>query len=166
MHSAPSVSYPVGRFVWWAALLLLTLASVVVSALAVSWQAREGAWLVVLVAGAGALSLGVVWRSFQRTPVGFLAWAQGRDVSTPGAWYWRTDGRDEIEAVVELSVILMLKDHMCVSVRVARQPRWTVWLSGASAPPLWHAMRQAVWAARDGLPGKDAHVHSSGAARS
>ena len=150
MHSAPSVSYPVGRFVGWCALQVTSVLLLAGVAMVLTWQAQHGLLPVSVIGSAGLLSAVWLWRAWCAAPAGVLAWAQSRDGRSGGAWFWRTDDTDAIERVVELSVMLLLQDHMCLSIQVAGQGRRTVWLSAASAPARWHGMRQALWAMHSG----------------
>ena len=167
MHSAPSVSYPVGRFVVWCALQVSSVLVLAGVATVMTWQAHQRLLPVLAIGAAGLLSAGWLWHAWRATPAGVLAWAQGRDGRSAGAWFWRSDDTDAIERVVELSVMLLLKNQMCLSIQVAGQPRRTVWLSAASAPVRWHGMRQALWAMHrgDGPSGAAGSAHERPAPR-
>lgn len=147
MHNAPSVSYPVGRFVWWLGVQwgitgLLAIAAVVLSLV-------YDQWAVSLAIGvAGLVTWMVVWRAWHTSPRGHLAWVTGVSAREPGIWYWRDDGDDVLVALVELSLVVMLQSRMCVSFSVPNRGRRTVWLARECAPVHWYALRQAVWASR------------------
>ena len=142
MHSAPSVTYPVGRsrfMAGTAAALWLAGAAAIVLWCAQSsspgW--RQGCALAVLAAAGGFAAL-----AWWRTPEGELAW-DGR------AWSWRAG-----TAGGALHVALDLQNHLLVRWQAAGASCW-LWLERARRPERWHELRRAVYsrAIPDALPG-------------
>jgi toxin CptA len=132
MHSAPSVTYPVGRSRFAAGLLLLTwLLGGVAIALwglqtqAPGWRLAAGAlcWVT-----AGALAGAHWWRS----PSGTLTW-NGAD------WSW--SGRADAGV---LEVCLDLQRSMLVRHVASGESQW-FWLERASQPQRWDDVRRAVY---------------------
>jgi toxin CptA len=130
MHNAPSVSYPVGRCRFAAALGALAwlaggagLGMWSAQAQAPGWQLGSACavWL-----GCGAAAA-LAWL---RSPAGILAW-DGREWSWDGT---PVDGQPA--AALDLQAWLLL--------RVQGQPRW-LWLERAVAPQHWDALRRAVY---------------------
>jgi hypothetical protein len=131
MHSAPSVTYPVGRslFALWL-LLLAWLAGA--AALALWWGSgasggRLGiAALLCLASGTWA---GLAW---WRSPAGMLAWdGEG--------WSWAGGAGGG-----RLEVSLDLQRAMLVRWAGAGASRW-FWLERASRPERWDDLRRAVY---------------------
>jgi toxin CptA len=134
MHSAPSVSYPVGRSRFAAGLLLVmwlfgaaaTAAWTIQVQLPVWW--RGGAWL--LLAAAGAFAAWHWWRG----PRGILGWdGQG--------WNWSGSGAAAAgvpQVGLDLQYALLLR--CCWD----GQSRW-LWLERASRPERWDDLRRAVY---------------------
>jgi toxin CptA len=144
MHSAPSVTYPVGRSRYAGALLLAgwLLGCVVAGA----WWAQAGpgplaaSLACAVLAATGWLAL-VHWRG---RVAGTLAW----DGDT---WSWSADGCPEQG---EPQAALDLQDRMLVLWRSGAQSRW-LWLERAKAPQHWDDLRRAVYsrATPEALPG-------------
>ena len=143
MHSAPSVSYPVGRSRWAAA--LMSLAWLAGAAGIVRWTAQSDvapwrdsvAWLAL--AGTG-LFAAWNWRHSLR---GVLAW----DGST-----WSLANAQAAAVPGQLRVSVDLQFLMLVSWRDAAGGNW-LWLERASAAERWSDLRRAVYSrARPALP--------------
>lgn len=134
MHSAPSVSYPVGRSRLAATvLLLLWLLGGVVTALwwfqapSQAWW-LEGRWLAVAAVGAVA-----AW-SWWQGPSGILAW----DGET---WTWSGDRPDHTGM---LEVSLDLQHWLLLRWTCGNASRW-LWLERAGRAESWDDLRRAVY---------------------
>ena len=134
MHSAPSVSYPVGRSRFAAGLLLaawlLGTAAVALwlnEVRAPGWQ-RGASVLLVLAAGLGAAS------SWWRTPAGALSW-DGEN------WCWPAAGQGGAGAV---TVGLDLQHWLLLRWTDGSAPRW-LWLERARHAERWDDLRRAVY---------------------
>ncbi len=152
MHSAPSVSYPVGRSrVWGLTLALVWLAGAL---LTLAWWTqvdRPGwrQWLAltcVLVGGAVATTR---WRA---SPTGVLHW-------DGAGWQWRGPGSCATLATGLLAVHLDLQRCLLVHLRCdggERRSRW-LWLEQRRVPGHWGDLRRAVYsrAAAEAAPSPD-----------
>jgi len=136
MHSAPAVSYPVGRSSFYGTLLLgihLIGASVLSAWAAVSdapglgHVAAFALWLT-----SASLSM---W-SWRRAPAGALTW-DGQH------WLW-TGG--DLSHPVALSVALDLQSLMLIQLCSSEAPSLWVWLERRAAPARWRPCRRAVFA--------------------
>lgn len=146
MHSAPAVSYPVGRSFFYGALLVGVHglgASVLV------------AWVVA--ADAPGLSHWVSWLfwlasvamamlSWRRSPTGTLTW-DGQH------WIW---AGGDVSHPVTLSVTLDIQNLMLMHLRASEAPKLWVWLERRSAPTRWRACRRAVFARQPADQARDA----------
>ncbi len=157
MHSAPAVSYPVGRSRFHS-LLLATLAAVG-AVLMMLWLILAGALqmrhLVAVTLWLGGLGL-AMW-NWWRTPTGSLAWdGQG--------WLW-TSQAESRSVVPEVALDTQGSLLLCL-----RQPdgnaRW-VWPQRMALPQRWLPLRRALFGRPppmgdpvDGLP--SAHDESKG----
>jgi toxin CptA len=146
MHSAPAVSYPVGRSSFYGTLLVgihviggsVLLAWAVVSdVLGLGHVAAFALWL-----ASAALAM---W-SWRRAPAGALTW-DGQH------WLW-TSG--DLSHPVVLSVALDLQSLMLIQLCSSEAPSLWVWLERRAAPARWRPCRRAVFARRPGDPARDA----------
>jgi toxin CptA len=134
MHSAPSVSYPVGRSRFAGALLLGVW--LLGASACIAWRVaapvssvRSGlAAMVVLAAG-----LVAAWR-WWRMPMGTLTWDQEQ-------WGW-LGGSAAHPAVPQVS--LDLQDWLLLRWCPRSGSRW-LWLERASHPEQWADLRRAVY---------------------
>jgi toxin CptA len=135
MHHAPSVSYPVGRSSWAAAVvLLLWLAGAVACMGWLAVGAPGWAPLVVapvLLAGGGTGAL-----SWWRQPAGLLAW--------DGAHWTLASGPSPALDPGALEVALDLQRVLLVRWSAAGRSRW-LWLERGRLPARWDALRRAVY---------------------
>jgi toxin CptA len=132
MHSAPSVTYPVGRSPF-AGALLLVIWLAAGAAIAFWWPQASGwrlaaAALLWLASGAGA---GVQW---WRSPTGAVAW-DGE------SWNWSA-GEGSDSGMLEVS--LDLQRSMLVRSAGKGASRW-FWLERASRAERWDDLRRAVY---------------------
>jgi toxin CptA len=134
MHSAPSVSYPVGRSRLAAGLLLMAwlLGTVAVTlwwveVRALGWQ-RGASVVLVLAAG-----LWAAW-SWWRAPAGALSW-DGEN------WCWAAAGQGGAGVV---AVGLDLQHWLLLRWTGAGVPRW-LWLERARHVERWDDLRRAVY---------------------
>jgi hypothetical protein len=144
MHSAPSVSYPVGRSLWVAAFLLAAWGLGALACAAWAWEGGTAFRLaagVVAIVVAGASATG--WWRRQRS--GMLAW-------DGGGWRWsqahRTSDLTAIQVVADLQAWILLR---CDG---ESGPRW-IWAERAQLPARWGEFRRAVYspANPEALPG-------------
>ncbi|NPC56191.1 hypothetical protein [Caenimonas soli] len=134
MHSAPSVSYPVGRSRFAATLLLviwlLGAAGVAlwsVQVRAPGWQVGASAALVLLAGLCAA-------RNWWRAPPGDFSW-DGEN------WNWSAAGQ---EAAGSLEVGLDLQRWLLLRFTGGKVVRW-LWLERARHPERWEDLRRAVY---------------------
>ena len=152
MHSAPSVTYPVGRSRLIGALVLAGLGCGVSAAVLGAVQASALPWFAV--AGLATAVMAGCWAGLRwwRTPAGHLSW-DGR------GWAWSADSALDGPAApfvvlvcLDLQTALLLRQSG--GMRVAR---W-FWLERSRFPQRWSALRRAVYspaiheAAPDALP--------------
>ena len=135
MHSAPAVTYPVGRCRFHAGLLtgLLVMGAGVLAAWAYHTDAiglRHGAaallWLVC------AMVAGRLW---WRSPTGSLTW-EGQ------FWIWAGEGAPY---PVALGMALDSQKVLLLRLQVDDAPSLWVWLEQRRAPARWLACRRAVF---------------------
>jgi toxin CptA len=145
MHTAPAVSYPVGRsrFGGWCTLALLAAAGLVFAAWVVqapgwSWRQALGATLLLACAAAA-------WRGWRLGAIGSLSW-DGE------AWTWRgADGEQagRLEKVLDLQERMLVRWHLETG-----RAEW-FWVERDGAPAHWEALRRAVYSpARTEAPQK------------
>ena len=140
MHSAPSVSYPVGRsaFVAWLYAALVSVALLALLAWVVQSSLGWRQWVVlaaVLASGAFAA------RDWRGSPTGVLRW-DGVD------WSWE-EGGDTAAGHPEIS--MDLQSRLLLRWRPeSGRVRW-LWLERASDASHWEALRRAVYS-RAGTP--------------
>ncbi len=136
MHSAPAVSFPVGRSRFQGGLIGLLIACGVLTVTAWSLQADALGWRHGLAASVClATSVWAAWHGWH-TPKGSLAW-------DGAAWYWAVDAQSSVvapEVVIDLQqlVLLRLRDPAGAFVT------W-VWLDEALNPLRWVALRRALY---------------------
>lgn len=136
MHSAPAVSYPVGRSRLYGGLLVLTSLTSLLAGLLWRYQAHPPAWqqgffaLILFVTGLAA------FQDWRRSACGSLKWdGQGWSLLLPGATF---DG--------SLSARLDLQRSLLLCLRSAGGRRHWMWLECRSDAPIWSALRRAVFA--------------------
>ena len=134
MHSAPSVSYPVGRSRFAAGLSLAAWLLGVAAVALWSAQVRAPAWqlvaslLLVLVAGACA-----AWH-WWRSPLGLLNW-DGEN------WNWLAAGQERAGSI---EVSLDLQHWLLLRWTGGSPSRW-LWLERARCCERWEELRRAVY---------------------
>lgn len=135
MHTAPSVSYPVGRsrfaLAALAALWLLALAAVA----AWSLQVAAAPWLRAAAFAVLAACALLAARGWLRSPQGTLAW-------DGAGWQWQ-QGDAAQPGHPELA--LDLQGRMLVRWLAEAGPARWLWLERNAAPPHWDALRRAVY---------------------
>jgi hypothetical protein len=142
MHSAPSVTYPVGRsrLAGWLCLAAWLLGASVVALWA--WQAGEPGWRQAL--ALAALAAAGLWslRRWVQSPAGELAW-DGR------AWNWAGGGT--VAVCLDLQSLVLLRWQ-----GEAGSAQW-LWLERSLSPGRWDALRRAVYsrAIPDALQGAE-----------
>ncbi len=141
MHSAPAVSYPVGRChiqAWLTGALwglgALVCALWILAAGQVAWPQA----LALLVWAAGGM---LAWRDWQRAPAGTLRW-DGQQ------WAWLSPADSQagsVQQALDAQRWLLLTFHP-----QGGRPRW-LWLTQEADPTRWQALRRAL-VARPGQP--------------
>ncbi|WP_048441205.1 hypothetical protein [Caenimonas sp. SL110] len=134
MHSAPSVTYPVGRsrFAGFAMIALWLLGAAAVGA----WwlQAQTPGWRTVvaclLVAGSGCLAA-ITWRS---SPVGSMAWDGEK---------WNLSAH-QTPSGGAVAVALDLQQWILLQWRAEAGSQW-LWVERRARPERWDDMRRAVY---------------------
>lgn len=137
MHSAPAVSYPVGRSSLRMAVHVAPwlLAAVV----AVLWSVQASAprapavLAALLLAGMGLL---LTWRAELRAPSGTLRW-DGQD------WHWESAVGTRVGRVAPRAD---WQSGLLLEFRPAQGAGVWIWLERQMAPRSWHALRCAVFA--------------------
>jgi toxin CptA len=139
MHSAPSVTYPVGRSRFLGQLLIL------------GWLAGAGAgvvlwrfhgvsgWRLMVIAVALTLSGGLAWRFWRGLPDRQLRW----DGQT-----WRllvSESQASAGPAARLAVHLDLQRHLMLRLRGTDGTGSWLWAEAATDPARWHALRCAVY---------------------
>ena len=145
MHNAPSVSYPVGRFVF--PLWLLRLQALFSLVLLLLWASTQPIGLLWCVAAVGCAIAWALGRKTLRAQGGWLCWDGAQ-------WRWRLDfpsaepalgqeGVGQVNTVLDWQNILLLRWQ---PLTYAGQPpvRW-LWLGRRASPQSWQALRRAVW---------------------
>lgn len=147
MHSAPAVSYPVGRSRFHAACLLLTATLGAATLLAWTLQADQANLRHGVSALLWLLCTALAVRHWQTTPTGLLCW-------DGTAWRWTCADETlpvSIEVTLDVQTVLLLR----LEASSARHSGW-VWPQQSTAPHHWLALRRAVHdlrpAAADLLP--------------
>ena len=136
MHSAPAVTYPVGRSRFHAALLIgIAVMTLLIGLL---WRnlGDPQNWRQACFA-ATAIGFGLVaFHDWRRTPAGNLHW-DGQ------AWNWAA-GAKLLSGT--LGVHIDLQFCMVLSLRMGSGPRVWLWPERRSDPMRWNALRRAVFA--------------------
>ena len=138
MHSAPAVSYPVGRSAMRTVLLLLPLAAGGAIGLLWAWQADHPGLphgLALLVWGGGAVAVAF---EFRRPCQGLLSW-DGQQ------WQWEAAGRGRAGTV---AVRLDWQRGLLLEFRGLDSAVIWLWPQRHSAPLHWEALRRALYAPR------------------
>ena len=134
MHSAPAVSYPVGRSRF--ALLLAAVAWLAGVAGVVAWRMQVPASLTESLVVAFAVVAGgaAAFHGWARSPTGTLSW-DGAD------WTWSAAAGAEagsVQAVLDIQRVMLLRWN------AGRVTRW-LWLERAMRPSSWDDVRRAVY---------------------
>lgn len=137
MHSAPAVSFPVGRSRFQSSLVGVLISCGVLTVTAWSLQADALGWRHwVAVSACLATSVLAVWREWH-APKGHLAW-------DGAVWSWVGDAQPVVvmpEVVIDFQHLVLLR---------LRDPAGTfvgwVWLDRALNPRRWVALRRAIYA--------------------
>lgn len=136
MHSAPAVSYPVGRSSRRTACLLLPwgLAGLACATWVLQSDRFSTAHGLALI-----LWLSVAWlvhTELRRQPEGLLAW-DGQ------SWHWRVQG---VQCVGELHPRLDWQQGVLLEFRSLDGRGFWLWLERGMAPLMWDGLRRAVYA--------------------
>ncbi|WP_146100171.1 hypothetical protein [Limnohabitans sp. TS-CS-82] len=139
MHSAPSVSYPVGRcaFQRW----LYAFFVVLTSAMLLVWAFNQGltaTWYVAVAAAALGLLLG--WRALGQ--VGTLTW-DGQVWCLHDQGLGLEDALGDVHVALDVQKALLLR-WLPASDTLQAKPQW-LWLGSQSADNRWQDLRRAVY---------------------
>jgi hypothetical protein len=135
MHSAPSVSYPVGRCRFAGGLMLLAWLCGALVLAAWSWQMQAAGWRAALGGATLVLAGAAAAFSWRRSPTGLIAW----DGAT---WRW-ADGAGERSGTV--FVALDLQQRLLLHWRPEHGAALWLWLEQLREPQAWDALRRAVY---------------------
>lgn len=139
MHSAPSVTYPVGRArVWGVTLALVWLAGATLTG---SWCVQVDGigwrqWLAIACVLGGGVVAALGWRT---ASIGELHW-------NGGGWWWTARAAPGEQAPVRLVVQLDLQRWLLVRMGAASGGRCWLWLEQCREPARWGDLRRAVHA--------------------
>jgi toxin CptA len=135
MHTAPSVSYPVGRSAFAAGLQAAIVLAGLAAAAAWSVQSSTFGWRQGLAFGAVLVGAALATLAWLRSPTGTLHW-------DGNGWNWqegRQTGPGDPEPALDLQSRMLVKWRPA-----AGRARW-LWLEKQSAPAHWDALRRAVY---------------------
>ena len=149
MHSAPAVSFPVGRsrFQGW----LLGLTGLGATLAGLQWHLASNApagWRQALFAMTLLGACVFAAHDWRRSPRGSLRW-DGQ------AWSWTRNNKSSGGV---LTVHLDLQFCLVVSLRPHRGARIWLWPERETEVALWNALRRAVFARRAAGQGQDVHT--------
>lgn len=134
MHSAPSVSYPVGRSAF-AVRAGLALAAAALAVIAL-WSVQAPFGWRQLAALAAVLACAVLaWDAWRRSPAGVLRW-DGRE------WTWEEGGG---VAGGQPAIALDLQARLLLRWRPEQGGARWLWVERKEAPSHWDALRRAVY---------------------
>lgn len=151
MRNAPSVVYPVGRSAFHGHVLLLlgalSLLAWVGWGATQPWASRQlGVWLAGLLAWSTWVAW--VWRSWRRTPVGYLRWdAQAARVEDPlrvGAWRWCHSAAEDGEPLLNVELALDLQARALLRLRGADAGSRWAWVERSVDVSRWNDLRRAL----------------------
>lgn len=134
MHSAPSVSYPVGRSRFHVALIVVASLGGLLAGLLWRQQAAPGAWMQLLFGVTWLAASGAAWQNWLRSPSGSLAW-DGK--------LWRCSFGN---AVVTGHIGLQLDWQRCLLLRLRADQGRDLWLWPERGRDrlAWDALRRAA----------------------
>jgi len=145
MHSAPAVSYPVGRshFQGWS-ILMIGLTGLVAG---LFWheQADLAVWRQYLYALSLLAALIVAFQAWHRTPQGRLRW-DGQ------VWSWN---RGEVSVCGQVTIHLDLQFVLLLSLYTETGSRLWLWPERGVDMARWHALRRAVFSNRAKGPSQE-----------
>lgn len=148
MHSAPSVSYPVGRSVFLGGGFVGTATLGVMAVLAgLAHLSRADAATVGLVWCGWAACCLWAWR---HQPQGRLSWRSGggrsSDPGEPAAghWSWVSGAYREGVALLRVELVYDLQGAMLLRLHNADGARTWVWVERGGDPARWPALRRAL----------------------
>ncbi len=148
MHSAPAVSYPVGRSAFYACLLGLTSLAGVLAGLLWRHQTDPAVWRQWLFAATVFGTAVAAWRAWRHSPCGTLQW-DGR------GWSLMLAGASRGAAV---TVHLDLQWCLLLALRTDNGSRSWLWLERWRDVALWNALRRAVFSTATSDPASAADV--------
>lgn len=150
MHSAPSVSYPVGRSVFLAALLVATATSGLLPVMVgLFYLSGAGASAAALLWGG---CIAGSWWAWKRQVLGRLSWragggrASGADAPAVGTWSWISDAYRNGVALRRVERVYDLQGAMLLRLHNADGARTWVWVERRGDPARWLDLRRALMA--------------------
>lgn len=136
MHSAPAVSFPVGRSRFQAYLIGALVACGVVTVATWCWQVDALGWRQWLAVTSCLMTSGLAGWQWWHTPKGSLTW--------DGAAWYRAVGAQSLvvvpEVVMDFQQLVLLR--LCAS--EGARTSW-VWLDRELNPSRWLALRRAIY---------------------
>jgi toxin CptA len=136
MHSAPSVSYPVGRSRYATRLLVAVWTAGVCCVGLACYLSDHFGWLTVLLAGSAVLAGVAAFVSLSRMPAAELAFDGQR---------WSISGRHAPQAA-DAVVVLDFQILLLVRLDVPRAAPCWLWLERPANPARWQDLRRALHA--------------------
>lgn len=135
MHNAPSVTYPVGRSLFFGRLVLVVWLLGAMSTGWWCWHAAAMGWRQWLVLTSVPLAGLVAWSSWHRMTPGELRW-DGQ------LWLWNPGEQAEPG---RLAVHLDLQGHLLLCLHLDSSHKRWCWAERASLPERWGDLRRAVY---------------------
>lgn len=155
MHSAPAVSYPVGRSHFQACLLGLTVLGGVLLGLLWFMQADSTGWRQWLFGSTLLGTGGVAAQAWWCTPRGRLSW---------DGQAWTCTSLDRSDSGV-VAVHLDVQFCMLISLRTETGKRLWLWPQRSTEVALWSALRRAAFSRAVAGHSRDRHVDPHRASR-
>ena len=165
MHSAPQVTYPVGRSAFLGLALVAAWAAGAAGCGYWIFSAPVSKWRVLLVVVALLLSGCAAARSWYTSPTGQLTW-DGQ------LWRWHSAGYAAGESALDLVIALDLQRVLWLRLQNSAGASLWLWAEKSALPFRWMDLRRAVCSAADmrdvtaasadtAQPGSPASLHST-----
>lgn len=140
MHNAPPVVFPVGRFVWGHAVMVLLAVCGALGLWVGAAQAKTSQFLGPWLGWCGLLIAALLVNRKDH-------WTNGSVVWTGEVWLWRDPLGQETQT--RMQVVLDFGTALAVSLRPVSarwyEPQRFIWLTRKDQPARWHALRCAVY---------------------
>jgi len=140
MHSAPAVTYPVGRS-YFEARLSWSVLGLAAALLSLGWLGLDHAgWRQILLIGTWLVCAAMVLRSARRSSTGVLRW-DGQN------WHWESNDKAQAGMVLPR---LDWQAGVLLEFRTTEHRVLWLWLERCAEPLHWDALRRALWAGGSG----------------